>query len=60
MTDHPCATCLNWWECNGVAWGTPDCPKSPEPVREASAPPRPKIDPYLYDDKTESGLLEED
>lgn len=18
MDDHPCATCLRWWECNGA------------------------------------------
>lgn len=56
MDEHPCGSCLNWWECNGVAWGTPDCPKS-EKQREATAPPLPY--PYI-DDKTESGLLEED
>lgn len=42
MDDHPCGDCLRWWECNGVAWGTPDCPSSGRvqlttsgPVREA-------------------------
>ena len=54
MADHPCGDCLNWWECNGVAWGTPDCPKTePDPL----PPPLPI---YYIDEKTESGLLEED
>lgn len=41
MSGHPCGTCLRWWECNGVAWGTPDCPYNHRnlttggPVREA-------------------------
>lgn len=41
MSGHPCGTCLRWWECNGVAWDTPDCPYSTRtlttsgPVREA-------------------------
>lgn len=26
MSGHPCGECLRWWECNGVAWNTPDCP----------------------------------
>jgi hypothetical protein len=56
MADHPCGSCLNWWECAGVAWGTPDCPKI-EKQREAPAPPLPHT--YI-DEKTESGILEED
>lgn len=78
MSGHPCGSCLRWWECNGVAWDTPDCPHcggggyttTSGPVREAleaaaqnpvpdPLPPWPKINPYFYDDKTESGLLEE-
>lgn len=42
MSGHPCGECLRWWECNGVAWNTPDCPFSGRvylttcgPVREA-------------------------
>ena len=43
MSGHPCGSCLRWWECNGVAWNTPDCPFSgcdrilttSGPVREA-------------------------
>lgn len=41
MSGHPCGSCLRWWECNGVAWNTPDCPYSTRtlttcgPVREA-------------------------
>ena len=50
MTDHACGSCLRWPECNGVAWGTPDCPVVPPPLPRA----------YIDDDKTESGLLEED
>lgn len=23
MDNHPCGTCLRWWECNGV---DPQCP----------------------------------
>lgn len=49
MTDHACGDCLRWPECNGVAWGTPDCPGSPTP---------PRI--WVEDDKTVSGLIEED
>ena len=26
MDDHPCSTCLNWWECNGVEWNSERCP----------------------------------
>lgn len=26
MDDHPCSTCLRWWECNGVDWDTEWCP----------------------------------
>lgn len=59
MADHPCATCPRWWECNGVEWDT-CCPWNPKNwPREDSAPPWPKINPYI-DEKTESGLLEED
>ena len=51
MSDHPCAECLNWWECNGVAWDTPDCP----------APKTKPPEVALYDTGKEySGLLEED
>ena len=56
MDDHPCGTCLNWWECNGVAWGTPDCPKAAAPEPR----PVPVINPNIYDDRTTCGLLEED
>lgn len=50
MSGHPCGSCLRWWECNGVAWGTPDCPFSCRvclttggPVRDAleAAPENP-------------------
>lgn len=71
MTD-PCETCLRWSECNGV--DAENCPRwrvnltTSGPVREAleeamqnpDPPPLwPKVNPYL-EDKTESGLLEED
>lgn len=78
MSGHPCGDCLRWPECNGVAWGTPDCPfhnckvylTTSGPVREALVaaamdpdpeplPLWPKINPALYDDRAESGLLEE-
>ena len=59
MPDHPCGRCLNWWECNGVAWDT-TCPFNPELERGATAPPWPKINPNIFEDKTESGLFEED
>lgn len=42
MSGHPCGSCLRWPECNGTAWGTPDCPHGRTrylttcgPVREA-------------------------
>ena len=57
MTDHPCGTCLNWWECNGVAWGTIDCPHY-LPAEDPPPQEYPFIPAYL-DDRTESGLLEE-
>lgn len=78
MSGHPCGSCLRWPECNGVAWGKPDCPwtgrkyiTTSGPVREAlethacdpdpdPLPPWPKANPYFFEDKTESGLLEED
>lgn len=28
MDDHPCGECLRWPECNGVNWGTDECPKN--------------------------------
>lgn len=56
MSGHPCGTCLRWPECNGVAWGTPDCPASPAPD---PLPTYPKIDPAMFEEKTESGILEE-
>lgn len=78
MSGHPCGSCLRWWECNGVAWNTPDCPytgcdrilTTGGPVREAleaaaknpapdPLPPWPKINPHFYEEKTESGLLED-
>jgi len=51
---HPCGWCLRWPECNGVAWDTPDCP-----VCEDKKPKQKELPAYL-DDKTESGLLEEE
>ena len=52
MSGHPCEICLRWSECNGVAWGTPDCPTSPQNKT-------PVLPAYL-DDREESGLIEED
>ena len=26
MDDHPCETCLRWWECNGIEWDSDRCP----------------------------------
>ncbi len=53
MDGHPCGTCLHWPECNGV--DVDNCPLIPAP------PPWPKYNPYLFlDERTESGLLEED
>jgi hypothetical protein len=26
MDNHPCSTCLQWWECNGIEWNTDRCP----------------------------------
>ena len=51
---HPCGSCLRWPECNGVAWNTPDCPYAP------AKKPEPKVVPAYLEDKTESGLFEED
>lgn len=56
MSGHPCGECLRWPECNGVAWGTPDCPERLEEK------PEPKNNPFIpayLDDRTESGLLED-
>ena len=53
MSGHPCGDCLRWWECNGVAWNTPDCPYSQEEK------PKNKAVPAYLDDRTESGLLED-
>ena len=52
-TTHPCETCLRWSECNGVAWGSEDCPKSKDQK------PNEKDVPAYLDDHTLSGLLEE-
>lgn len=58
MSGHPCGECLRWWECNGVAWGSPDCPYWQNPPEE-SQPTKNKTVPAYLDDKTESGLLED-
>lgn len=59
MADRFCNICPNYWECGGRRWETA-CQLNPENWQEeAAAPPWPKINPYI-DDKTESGLLEED
>ena len=58
MSGHPCGDCLRWSECNGTAWKTPDCTFCggyKDPGQDW-----PKINPDLYEDKTESGLFEED
>lgn len=51
---HPCGDCLRWSECNGVAWGSEDCPKSKDQK------PKEKDVPAYLDDHTLSGLLEEE
>lgn len=55
---HPCGECLRWSECNGVAWGSKDCPAT---EAEKKTKPRTKVPevPAYLDDHTLSGLLEE-
>lgn len=54
MSAHPCGDCLRWSECNGVAWGSKDCPETQEQKQIE------KDVPAYLDDHTLSGLLEED
>jgi hypothetical protein len=54
--NHPCGSCLCWSECNGVAWGTPECHNWPQPQDKTNQ----KAVPAYLDDRTESGLLEDD
>ena len=56
---HPCGNCLRWPECNGVAWGTEDCPATPAEKKNKPRTKEPDVPAYL-DDHTLSGLLEED
>lgn len=58
MSGHPCGSCLRWWECNGVAWGSTDCPHW-QKYTEENQPPKNKAVPAYLDDRTESGLLED-
>lgn len=58
MSGHPCGSCLRWPECNGVAWGSEECPYWQEYIEENPKPKNKAVPAYL-DDRTESGLLEE-
>lgn len=52
MNKDPCEKCLRWPECNGVDANT--CPRCrQEKSKQEAVPAR-------LDDRTESGLLEED
>ena len=55
---HPCESCLRWPECNGVAWGSKDCPAT-EAEKKKTVKRVPEVPAYL-DDHTLSGLLEDD